>query len=87
MHKTDRKITHFFPLQYAQNASNSISQPPFCKKFSGGGGMPPDPPRGSCPPGTRNTPTAYFKNLADYFQIYGEHCLYTLCCCQNEELG
>ena len=44
--------------------------PLFVKKFSGGG-MPPDPPRGSCPPGTRNTPTAYFKNLADYFQIFG----------------
>ena len=38
------------------------------------GGIPPNPPRGSCPLGTRNTPTAYFQNLADYFQIYGEHC-------------
>ena len=37
--------------------------------------MPPDPPRGSCPPGTQNTQAAYFKNLADYFQIYGEHCI------------
>ena len=38
-------------------------------------GMPPYPPRGSCPPGTQTTPAAYFKNLADYFQIYGEHCI------------
>ena len=38
--------------------------------------MPPDPSKGLCPLGTHNTPAAYFKNLADFFQIYREeHCL------------
>ena len=45
----------------------------FLKFFRGG--MPPDPPRGSCPPGTRHTRTGYFTILADYFKICGEHCL------------
>ena len=36
--------------------------------------MPQDPPRGSCPLGTRHTRTGYFTVLADYFKICGEHC-------------
>ena len=80
--KTDRKITHFFLPQCAQNASNCISGLLFAKHFRGG--IPPDPPRGSCPPGIRNTHVAYFQNLADYFQIYGEHCM-AIADCKKEE--
>ena len=32
--------------------------------------MPPDPPRGSCPSGTRHSPTGYFTNWADYSKIH-----------------
>ena len=76
----------FSPAAVCPKCLKDHLRTPFCEKFSGGD-MPLDPPRGSYPPGTRSTPTAYFKNLADYFQIYGEHWLYTLCCCQNEELA
>ena len=58
----------------------------FCKIFLGA--MPPDPPSGSCPTGTRHTPTGYHYILPDYFKICGEHCLFAddtiiYCACKN----
>lgn len=70
--KTDRKITHFFLPQSAQNASNCISGDLFFENFPRG--MPPDPPRGTCTLGTRHTLVGYFSIWADYFKICGEHC-------------
>lgn len=72
MHKKDRKITPFFLLQCAQNASNCISGDLFFSLIFQWS-MPPDLPRCPCPLGTQNTPAGYFKIFADYIKICGEH--------------